>query len=91
MPKKTRRLWLNVTVENVISVSRRKFIETLIESIEREDYMLPKSWQVTLHWGNNPAKGADRSGPWTQEMRKSASSGDGFDKAVIAWLERKLQ
>lgn len=94
MPKyrgntKDRRLWLNIKAENV-TVSKSEFITALMESIEDGTYQLPSGWKVTLEW-RNKENAPMRSGPWTQELKKSAKSSDGFDTAVTSWLKRKLR
>ena len=85
---KTRRLWLNIKAEGV-TVSKQEFVRVLIESIREGDYKIPEGWNVTLEW-RNKERGRNKSGPWTEEMAKSAESSDGFDKAVTDWLRRKL-
>ena len=86
--KKPRRLWLNVKAEGV-TVSREEFILVLRESIEDGTYKLPRGWKVILEWKNKESAQM-RSGPWGKELRKSAQSSDGFDRAVTDWLKRKL-
>lgn len=88
--RKPRRLWLNVKAKNVKGVSRKGFIEVLIDSINRGDYVLPDGWQVLLEWRNKES-GPMRSGPWTEEMLDSSISSDGWDKAVVEWLKGKLR
>ena len=89
MPKKTRRLWLNIKASNV-TVSKHEFVLALIESIKDGTYQLPKGWNVQLEWRNKEAA-AMRSGPWSEEMANSHESSDGFDLAVTDWLKRKLR
>jgi hypothetical protein len=86
---KDRRLWLNVKAEGV-TVSKQEFILALQESIRDGSYELPRGWKVTLEW-KNKERAKMRSGPWTREIRKSAESSDGFDRAVTNWLKRKLR
>jgi hypothetical protein len=89
MKNKTRRLWLNVKAENV-TVSKQEFVRALLESIKDGSYELPAGWNVTLEW-RNKEDAPMKSGPWAQELEKSAASSDGFDKAVTDWLKRKLR
>lgn len=88
MKRKSRRLWLNIKASNV-SVGREEFVTALMESIKDGTYKLPRGWKVVLEW-RNKEDAPMRSGAWTVEMRKSAKSSDGFDKAVTDWLRRKL-
>jgi len=84
--EKTRRLWLNVKQKGV-KVTRRKFIERLLKSIEDGTYRLPKKWKVTLLW-RNKENAPMRSGPWKEEMEQSAESSPGWDIAVSTYLRR---
>ena len=86
---KTRRLWLNVTWKNIRGVTRQEFIDRLLKSISDGTYILPRGWQVKLHW-RNTLHGKMKVGNWTQEMRDSRRSSPGWDLAVSDWLERKL-
>lgn len=90
MSKKSRirRLWLNIT-QTGVNVTKREFIERLIQSINDGTYVLPREWQVTLHWRNKETAPM-RSGPWQEEMEASAESSEGWDSAVLAYLRRKL-
>lgn len=87
--QKTRRLWLNVTQKGV-NVSRRKFVQRLIDSIEDGTYKLPKEWKVVLHWRNRENARMKR-GEWQEEMEQSAQSSPGWDIAVLTYLRRKLR
>lgn len=87
--EKTRRLWLNVK-QSGVKTTRTKFIKRLIESIEDGTYRLPKSWKVTLLWRNRE-DARMRSGPWEQEMARSAESSMGWDAAVLVYLKRMLR
>lgn len=87
--EKTRRLWLNVK-QTGVKVTRRKFIQRLIKSIEDGTYRLPKNWKVTLLWRNSES-GRMRSGEWQEEMQASSESSPGWDFAVTTWLKRKLR
>jgi len=90
MPRhKPRRLWLNVKAENV-TVSKDDFVRVLMESIKDGTYQLPRGWKVTIEW-RNKENARMKSGPWTREMKKSAKSSDGWDRAVTDWLKRKLR
>lgn len=85
---KPRRLWLNVVV-GMVPVGRNQFVSTLINSIEEGTYELPPGWRVRLEWRNKEDKPM-RGGEWKAELTKSRKSSDGFDKAVLAYLRRKL-
>jgi hypothetical protein len=89
MPKKKRRLWLEVTAKGV-TVPREQYIQTLIESVEGgKPYKLPSEWVVTLKWSNE--EGAElKEGIWSKVLKDSAKVSPGFDLAVAAWLKRKL-
>jgi len=87
--KKPRRLWLNIKASRV-NVDRETFIRTLISAIDNKTYELPRGWRVALEWRNKEDKPM-KSGPFQDEMQKSARSSDGFDKAVSDWLKRKLR
>lgn len=86
---KERRLWLNIK-QSGVDVSREKFIQTLIDSIEEGEgeYRLPKGWNVWIEWRNKEAAPM-RSDEWSEAMQESAESSDGWDKAVLAWLRSK--
>jgi len=87
--EKTRRLWLNVKQKGV-KITRRKFIQRLLQSINDGTYRLPKKWKITLLWKNNE-DARWRSGPWQEEMEASAENSPGWDFAVETWLKRKLR
>lgn len=93
MPKvRIRRLWLNVRWDDEsvpASYSRKDIVRTLIKSIERGDYRLPRGWRVVIEW-KNKADAPMRRGEWRSEMQRSGESSDGFDKAVLSYLEQKL-
>ena len=87
--RKRRKLSLRVTGKAPRKTKKNKFIKTLIRSIRRGDYRLPKGYNVTIHWGNKGV--ADRSGEWEEEMLASRESSPGFDMAVIRYLESKIE
>jgi hypothetical protein len=92
MPKiRTRKLWLKVLYKVPKHVSIERIKRTLIRSIHRGDYKLPRGWQAVIEWRNK--EDADmRRGEWKAELNAS-SSGDtgsqGFENAVITYLERQ--
>lgn len=83
---RTRKLWLKVFFDVPENVPRKKIIDTLIRSIHRGDYRYPRSWTVVVEWRNS-ATAEMRKGEWTSEMTASAQSSNGFDKAMIHYLE----
>lgn len=86
--RKKRRLWLNVKYKVPVGVSKEKVLDTLIESIDNGNYTYPKSWKVILEWKNKefaPMK----KGEFQKEMLASQSSSDGWDSAVISYLENQ--
>lgn len=85
---RNRRLWLKVlwSVPDK-SISRQRIIDTLISSIRRGDYEYPSSWRVAIQW-RNKANAPMRTGEWTTELDASSQSSNGFDKAVLAYLEQ---
>ncbi len=85
---KTRRLWLHIRAD-APGVSNKVFIETLLESIRRGDYIYPKEWKVGLGWKNKPYV-EFRWGEFTKEMIASSRSSPGFDIAVAQYLESGL-
>lgn len=87
MKNKPRRLWLNVKASGV-KVPVKQFIRTLRESIENETYKLPKGWNVWIEWRNREGV-KPKAGEWKEELEESAEESDGFNKAVLDWLERK--
>lgn len=86
---RTRRLWLRVRYDIPKSVSEQRIIRTLIRSIERGDYKIPKGWRVVIEWRNS-ADAEMRRGEWRAELKASAHSSNGFDKAVTTYLEGRL-
>jgi hypothetical protein len=71
------------------NVTQEKIVRTLIRSIHRGDYKLPRGWRVVLEWRNKADAGMKR-GEWQSELEASAESSDGFDKAVLSYLEGQL-
>jgi hypothetical protein len=87
---RVRRLWLNVRYKVPSDVSEERIIRTMIRSIKRKDYRLPKGWRAVIEWRNS--KNAPmRRGEWQAELKASAESSSGFEFAVIEYLERKLR
>lgn len=85
---KTRHLWLRVLYK-VEGVRKEIIIRTLIRSIKRGDYKLPKGWRVVIEW-RNKEDAEMRRGEWKEELTASAESSTGFDTAVTGYLERQL-
>lgn len=88
--RKNRRLWLNVKFKVPKGVSRNKVLETLIESIDDGTYQYPKTWKVVLEWRNKESAPM-KAGEFQKEMLASQSSSDGWDSAVISYLENQKQ
>lgn len=87
MPKRVRRLWLEVKWKVPPGIPRELVIETLKQSVLNKSYDLPIGWQVIIAW-RNKEKAKMKFGPWKAELTKSAASSDGFDKAVLSFLDR---
>ena len=87
MPKRIRRLWLEVKWKVPPGVPREIVIETLKQSVLNGTYNLPIGWQVIIAW-KNKENANFKFGPWKRELAKSAQSSDGFDKAVLSFLDR---
>lgn len=85
---RTRRLWLNVKYDIPQDVSEQKIIATLIRSIKRGDYRIPRNWRVAIEWRNKESAPM-RKGEWRAELEASAESSPGFERAVIHYLEGK--
>ena len=84
---RTRRLWLHIKYD-APGASRKKVLDTLLRSTQNGTYTYPRKWRVALGWSNS-ANGALRWGEFTREMKASAQSSDGFDKAVIQYLRNQ--
>jgi len=93
MPRKRerpRKLWLGIEVLSVPrGTPRALLIDVLRESIRRGDHTLPDGWQIEIRWRNRE-NAKMRTGPWQEELDKSARSSDGFDEAVLMYLENQL-
>ena len=87
MPKKKRRLWLEVRFK-APGVHRDVVLQTLKDSIDSGTYKIPKNWQVIIAW-RNKENAPMKYGTWTQELKKSRKSSSGFDIAVLDFLDRK--
>jgi hypothetical protein len=87
---RTRKLWLNIRFDIPKTVPRERIVRTLVRSIERGDYKIPREWRVVIEW-RNKEEVEMRRGEWTSEMKRSAQSSPGFDTAVTQYLEGKLQ
>lgn len=88
MPKKKRRLWLRVLFRVPAGVTRETVLQTLIDSIIDGTYAYPADWKVVIQW-RNQENAPMKEGPFTAEMLRSKRSSAGFDKAVLAYLERQ--
>lgn len=86
---RVRKLWLRVRYDIPKDVTEQRIIRTLIRSIERGDYRLPRGWHVVIEW-RNKFDSPMRRGEWRAELEASAESSDGFDKAVINYLENQI-
>ena len=88
MPKKTRRLWLGLEVVSIPPKTPRVLlVDVLRESIRRGDYTLPPGYEINLRWRNSE-KARMKVGQWQDELEKSAGSSDGFDLAVLDYLDK---
>lgn len=90
---RVRKLWINVRFKAPPSATKREVIETFLASVRRGhrtgDYSLPRGFEGLLEWRNKPNAEMKR-GPWETEMENSAESSEGFDFAVIKYLEGQL-
>jgi hypothetical protein len=87
MPKKRRRLWLGIQVVSVPSgTSRGLILDVLKESINSKKYDLPKGWAINLRWKNSE-RAEMKVGEWQTELEDSALASEGFNYAVLAYLE----
>jgi hypothetical protein len=89
---RTRRLWINVRFKVPPSIPQDEIIDELIASVRRGrktgDYSLPRGWRAILEW-RNKQDAEMRRGSWETELEASAESSEGFDSAVIQYLERR--
>ena len=83
---KKRRLWLKVIFKVPEGISRATIKQILLQSVRSKTYALPTGWQVILQWRNKESAPM-KSGPWRAELTASARSSEGFDIAVISYLE----
>ncbi len=86
---RTRRLWLNVRFDVPKDIKKEHIVRTLIRSIHRGDYKLPRNWRVVIEW-RNKEDAPMRRGEWRNEMEASAESSEGFDEAVLSYLRGQL-
>jgi hypothetical protein len=86
--RKNRRLWLNVKYKVPPGTSKKKVLDTLIESIDNGTYTYPKTWKVVLEWRNKESAPM-KAGEFQKEMLASQSSSDGWDSAVLSYLENQ--
>lgn len=90
---RTRKLWLRVYFQAPKAVSRERVIKTLIRSVRRGDYELPRRWRAVIEW-RNKADAPPRRGEWQAELYQSANDPEhgssGFETAVIRYLEGQL-
>lgn len=87
MPKKSRRLWLNVKWKIKHKPSTGTVVRRLVESIENGTYDLPKTYKVAIGW-KNKEEAPMKWGPWKEEMLASSASSSGWDAAVLEYLAR---
>jgi hypothetical protein len=89
--KKKRKLWIAVRVNHVPhGTTVKKVLGELRRSLRSESYTLPNNFDIELLWKNK--KSAEwKHGAWPIEMRASAKSGTGWNKAVGLWLDRKME
>jgi len=89
MPKrKPRRLWLKLKFD-APGASDELVIMTLLQSIRNGSYEYPHEWRVAIGWSNKE-NGPLKWGEWTKEMNASAESSEGWDFAVMSYLENQL-
>jgi hypothetical protein len=82
-----RRLWVGIEVVQVPKGTPRGLIlDVLKESINSKKYDLPKGWHINLRWRNSENRPM-KTGEWSHELTESAESSDGFNFAVLAYLE----
>jgi hypothetical protein len=86
---KRRRLWVGLEVVAVPKGTPRGLIlDVLKESIHSKEYDLPDGWAINLRWKN--AEKADmKIGEWTEELMDSAVASEGFNYAVLDYLNRQ--
>lgn len=89
-----RKLWLHVRVKGrdgqSIGLPSNTVLNTLIDSIQRGDYVYPSDWIAEISWRNkelDPMK----TGEFTEEMKASRVSSPGWDSVVLSYLRRKLK
>jgi hypothetical protein len=87
MPKRSRRLWLNVKWKIRHDPSRETVLRHLVESIESGSYDLPKTYKVAIGWRNNESA-LMKWGAWKTVLEDSAASSPGFDSAMLDYLAR---
>jgi hypothetical protein len=86
---RVRKLWLKVYFDVPKDVPLDRIKRTLIRSIRRGDYKIPRGWRAVIEW-KNYRDAQPRRGEWRAELEASASGPEGskgFEKAVIMYLE----
>ena len=84
-----RRLWLGIEVVSIPKgTSRGLLLDVLKESIRSRKYTLPTGWKINLRWKNSE-RAQMKIGQWQNELMDSAESSDGFNYAVLDYLERQ--
>lgn len=87
--KKPRRLWIGLEIVSVPKGTTRGLIlDVLRESIMSKQYDLPEGWQINLRWKNSE-RAEMKIGEWSEELADSADSSEGFNYAVLSYLERQ--
>ena len=88
MPRKNnnrrRRLWINIKVR-AKEIDQETVRQTLVDAVQRGDYVYPATWYVQLEWRNRE-NDIMKIGEFRAEMNKSRQSSTGFDEAVLKYL-----
>jgi hypothetical protein len=92
--RKPRKLWLEIRWHPSTPGTKETRINVLINAIQyghrTGDYRLPRGYKVALGWRNKEFA-AMKWGEFSREMEKSAQSSEGWDFAVLAYLESQLE
>jgi hypothetical protein len=89
MPRrnKTRRLWIGLEIVEVPKGTPRGLIlDVLRESIRSGKLDLPNGWKINLRWRNSE-QAKMKIGTWQDELEASADSSEGFNMAVLDYLD----
>jgi hypothetical protein len=88
--RRKRKLWTKITAKVPLGVSVRDFWTTLRQGIESKSYGVPVGANVKIEWRNK--EGASmKSGEYGKEMRASAESSVGFDKAILSYIDKQIE